>query len=459
MESGTLAAGTDRDTRRTLTRALIRWLPVLAAIPFALFFVSSAIVSYDDHLTPCQLILEQGGLPAVDACWECHQPPLYYLAGAAMLAAARGLSGALPPSLAFSTLKLLALLLSLGTLALLASLARRYFPDRPGLQLLALVVPLATPRFLLSGVMTGNDGAVLFTGTFVLWLAARGATVERRHLAWAAGLGAAAGLAVLSKYNGFALIPAVAAGIWAARRGIGWRRRFVAIAVAAAAFAALTGPWFVRNIVESGTPVPTRMAWGETPDSETYSLFDVRPLALLETPFRLEEVLKPGEGLPYLTHQVLTPADTSLWTKTYALFWADALYYLHQPPAAWTAARYVLAFPVCLVALFGLLVGWRRIARGEELGAPHRVASLVLVPVLLLLYFAFVVRYPWVRLNHGRASFLLPLLAPFGLCYALGFQALTAGRGPWLKWLLAGSLGLLVLSVVGYEAFLLARYL
>ena len=376
---------------------------------------------------------------------------------------ARAVSGALTPSLTFTTLKLLGLLFSLGTLALLVALVRRFFPERPGRQALVLALVLATPRFLLSGVMMGNDAAVLFFATLTLLVAARCAERED-DWAWTATAGVAAGAAVLAKYNALALVPVVgAAAIWPwwRRRSPG-RRAALRLAVAAAAFLLVTGPWFVRNVVETGTPLPSRMDRVTDIETDRYCLYDLRPVALLETPFALAERVQPGETLPYRDHQVLTAADTSLWTKTYALWWADALYYLAQPPAWTTAARYVAAFPVCLVALFGALFGLRALLSRKRRLAPAAaswVAPLALVPVLLFLYFAFVARYPWVRMGHGRASFLLPLVAPFALCWGLGVDALTERwPGPSMRRLLLSSLAVLVALGVAYTGFLIATY-
>ena len=435
-----------------------RWLPVAAALPLVLLWLGPHIVSYDDHVTPCRMILDDGALPAVDACWECHQPPLYYVVGAVALGVARAATGELGAATSFAALKLLNLLLALGTLALLAALVRRFFPDGPDrllVQTLALLLALVTPRFVLSSVMMGNDSAVLLLATLALWIAAKPVAGFGR----AAALGAVVGAAVLAKYNGFALVPAAAAAVlwpwW--RREATFGRAAARLAVAALVFGAVAAPWFVRNLVISGTPLPTRMARVQAIESDAYTLFDLRPLALLETPFRLAERVRPGQTLPYRDLQVLTPADTSLWTKTFALWWHDALYYLPQPAPAWTAARYVAAFPVCLVALLGLAAGLRALGRRRgpaPPGAAGHVAALVVVLALLALYVAFVARYPWVRMGHGRAAFLLPLVGPFALSWGLGWLALTSGRSRAVRGLLLGSLAALVALSVAYEVFL-----
>ncbi len=38
--------------------------------------------SFDDHYEPIFLLLEEGRIPPKDACWECFQPPVYYLLAA-----------------------------------------------------------------------------------------------------------------------------------------------------------------------------------------------------------------------------------------------------------------------------------------------------------------------------------------------------------------------------------------
>ena len=445
---------------RSVWVALRNWLPLLGALPFLLMAFSSARVAYDDHITPCEMILEDGRLPAVEACWECHQPPLYYLLGADSIAAARAVTGERSASVSYTALKLLGLLFALGTLLLISRLVRRFFPERPGLQALCIGLVLVTPLFLLTSILIGNDVAVLFFCTLALAVAA---VEEPVSLPRSVALGAVAGLAVLSKYNGFAVVPAVGVVLlWPLWRGEErWRPGLRRVIFATAAFLVLTGPWFLRNVITSGSPIPTRMERVERMDSVRYDLVRVHPIELLKTPFRLSERLQPGETLPYRGHQDLGPADRSLWTKTYALWWADALYYLAQPAPPWTAARYVAAFPVCLVALLGLVVGWVALVRRRRPAAPGagaRVATLVLAPVLLGLYFVFVARYPWVRMGHGRASFLVPLLAPFALSFGLGFAALTDGRPRWIAGALLGLFGVLAVLGSAYAGFLVLHY-
>lgn len=82
------------------------------------------------------------------------------------------------------------------------------------------------------------------------------------------------------------------------------------------------------------------------------------------------------------------------------------------------------------------------------------MAPLALTVALLALYLAFVARYPWVRMGHGRAAFLLPLLGPFALSWGLGYATLTTGRGRAWRAVLLGSLAVLVALCVAYEAFL-----
>ena len=38
--------------------------------------------SFDDHFQPISLIMQSGAVPAKNACWECYNPPVFYVVSA-----------------------------------------------------------------------------------------------------------------------------------------------------------------------------------------------------------------------------------------------------------------------------------------------------------------------------------------------------------------------------------------
>lgn len=91
------------------------------------------------------------------------------------------------------------LLLSLGSTYLIYSISKELFGSTNRALLAALVVNL-TPMALLGGVTAVHDNALVFFWLLTAWCAARFIRSEERS--WFLWMGAAAGLAVLSKYTG-----------------------------------------------------------------------------------------------------------------------------------------------------------------------------------------------------------------------------------------------------------------
>jgi hypothetical protein len=55
-----------------------------AALRMALAFVTPPEQAYDDHYEPVRIILKEGRLPSAADCWECYQPPAYYVVSAGL---------------------------------------------------------------------------------------------------------------------------------------------------------------------------------------------------------------------------------------------------------------------------------------------------------------------------------------------------------------------------------------
>ena len=49
-----------------------------------LYLANPPTNAFDDHFEPLFMLINSGHLPASDACWECQQPPLFYIISAAL---------------------------------------------------------------------------------------------------------------------------------------------------------------------------------------------------------------------------------------------------------------------------------------------------------------------------------------------------------------------------------------
>lgn len=113
---------------------------------------------------------------------------------------------------AFHLARFWSVLLSTATVAAVYGLARRVWPDQPGLALTATGVVAFLPEFAFVGAAINNDTAAALFGTLALW---GGMAIYRASGNWRAGWWAslALGFGLLSKVSTTALWPAVGLAI------------------------------------------------------------------------------------------------------------------------------------------------------------------------------------------------------------------------------------------------------
>jgi hypothetical protein len=181
--------------------------------------------------------------------YEDHQPPLYYLLAIPvywLFASEASAAGAVIP------LRLFSLLLGGVGVAMLMSILREFWPERPGLAWLGGGIVAFIPQFVAMMSAINNDALTLALLWLWLWLALRylrGATSP-----WV--LGGVLGLLLLTKSTGYgALVLAVLAIALRARRtgqSLRWSAREV-VFILGPAFV-LGALWWVRNSVVYGWP-------------------------------------------------------------------------------------------------------------------------------------------------------------------------------------------------------------
>jgi len=184
--------------------------------------------------------------PASLTAYEALQPPLYYwlMAPAARLLGGRSLAAQV------LVIRWLSALLASLAIPLVYQVARAVFAD-VRVALGCAAVAALMPEWALDVARVGNDGlsAVLFTG--VLWLGLK-LVEEGPRLRWAAALGTALGLGLLTKAWFLTAVPAVALlFLWLARGGVARAAR--AGALAAGIAAAISSWWYVHNVATTGT--------------------------------------------------------------------------------------------------------------------------------------------------------------------------------------------------------------
>jgi small subunit ribosomal protein S36 len=201
------------------------------------------------HLTPSYALPNQ----------MTQHPPAFYALGAGLLAAIPG-SGSWPAGLTVEVLRLLSILL-VAPLPLLAWATARALRAAPYVAEAAAVVPLVSPQLQRVGAGVNNDAllSVTFAGALLLLVKVAEGDHRRRT---ALGLGALAGLALLTKGFALALVPAIAlAYLVGNRRGVssprGPRRPWVLGLLSLAVAFAIGGWWYLVNLLRYGTLQPS----------------------------------------------------------------------------------------------------------------------------------------------------------------------------------------------------------
>jgi 4-amino-4-deoxy-L-arabinose transferase-like glycosyltransferase len=369
------------------------------------------------------LAIREGGLPHPYSGWSTFHPPLSHLVSA-------GAWALLEPFGARASLVGLRLPSMLGVLAAAFAVfvLARDRTGSPGLALAAATLACFVPVAQLAATMIGNEGLGAGLAALTLLALAR-LQQDPRDLRLAAAAGLCAGLAAITKFTG--LWCAAACALPFLRRDLG-RDGLRAGAACAALIVAIAAPVYLRNWASAGTPLPM---------TRTREPMRFSEAQLYAAPRRLADYVSVPLACgryPYVQVQnesgLLLGMNRSMQSVpclAYAGIWFDPFATRttpEAPPAAgapWgVALLYAGLVPTLLCALgFGRIAArsWRSRGRAPE-------APLALQTLFGLGSF---VAFTWLApsLAAAKASYLLPLLAPAGVAFALGAAALPpAGR-------------------------------
>ncbi len=343
---------------------------------------------------------------------ERHQPPLYYMIGAGLVAwtnrsdvddyfqpnpfASIGfvklnnqnvyLHDLTPRGgtlVAVWILRLYTLALATGALWLIYRAGQIAFPGRP-VGLLALALTVSIPGFVANGVSISNDSMVTFLfAAGVAWSlsAWRRGSIDQRDLFM---ISVILPFAALSKLTGAALYPLVygALGLAALTHRLSWRAVFRVVVVSLAASVLIAGWWYFRNWQLYGDPLAleaTLRIWGR---GKAVSV-------------GLSEVLFEAKGV---------------WDS----FWMTLGHFNIRGPE-WLYG-YVAA--ITLAGIAGLVVALRRVKQ--------RTGLLVLLATVGVIIAALITSTAKINVSQGRI--LYPALIGFAPLMALGWQSLLGRR-------------------------------
>jgi 4-amino-4-deoxy-L-arabinose transferase-like glycosyltransferase len=288
-----------RSGGRTRAAGRARFWPILVCLPLAFALVagrySVAVPPWEApdepaHFAYATHLLDAGALPRMVADGgptEAHQPPLYYLLAAALMApldrgdrsggfepnprfvwagqggqepnvALHGTADTFPYAgqvLALHVARLASVLAGALAVAVVVLLARALLPGRPSVALLAGGLVAFNPQFAFIGGVLSNDSLTALTCAAAALAAVRAARAPERAGGWLA-LGGLVGLALLTKLTAVFLVPLVGLTVLAlAVRARSPRLALRAGAAAGGPVALLCGWWFARNQLIYGDPL------------------------------------------------------------------------------------------------------------------------------------------------------------------------------------------------------------
>ena len=319
--------------------------------------------------------------------WETHQPPLYYLLCAPVYALSGG---------SIVTVRLVAALIQLVTIALAFRAARDLIPSRPELALgVAAFVAFLPTQAQLAGAIN-NDGLTTLICLTVFWRL--GLLVKSgQEVRGAAILGALLGAGILTKLTIFQLFPVVmvAYAVAAGAKQLSWKQAATRCGIALGVALLIASPWLIRNTLLYGDPLNLR----------------IFPLTAGPAPATPETMARYGlVGAAYWRIVAL---------RSFATFWFILPPNAIQPDLP----RFCL---VVLIALGGIIGALREPEREGVANGERRVVLLGMAAVVLLI--PFFVRFN-LQFFQAQGRYFLPVLLPVALVCLVGWGSVVgAGK-------------------------------
>jgi hypothetical protein len=405
----------------SLALALLAWAALFAR-KLALLPVT---VGFDapNHLNYVDWLVTRRELPLATDGWSMFHPPLFYALCAAALLGDPGRSDAL-------VLKSVVFASGAFTLVATALLARRLLPGDPAARALAILFAAVLPVNLYTAAYFSNESLHTLLLSLAL-LASVDVLLAARPRAWRLLLlGTLFGLAALTKFTALVVIPIalafVAVKLWREDRERP-ARLAARLLTASLPVLAIAGWFYLRNWILLGEPLVANwrlpgsgQTWWQQPGFHTLAYF---------TRF--------GEALvhPYMA------GFRSFWDSGYSTLWGDGFVGGRVFPSdrhgLWNydfmSIGYWMALPATLLLLLGALRGARMALHDDD---PGRRAAFGLCAAaawglgLAYLYLTLALAF----FAQAKATYLLALLTPLALWFALGFR--------WLDSALAGRPGL-----------------
>ncbi len=393
---------------------------VAVVLLFAALFLPMAVLRAPDsgwdaqaHIDYVRYVAQGRGVPLADQGWEMYQPPAYYFVAAGVYRLFLPLSNRASqpfrlPSPDFLALKvvqlmtpifvLLQILIVKRTLRLIDR-ARRTSP-------IVLGFAVLLPMQIYASSFISNEVFSSLTISASLFLLVRIVGGNRFGVTPSLALGACLALSCLSKYTGLLMMVATSLVylVFFLKKSVDGKKLAISFLAVAALVIGLAGPYYYRNWVHFGRPLPINQELSNCPSLGYSSLgFYIGPSLI-------------GTGvLDKFVARTLSFPDGN-----YSSMWLDNSH-KSRPWTRWfeVAIYYLAVFPTFLIA-----AGFCRCVAGLRADTAYSKACLPVVTIFVLAIFAyinFVLRIS--QFETVRAFYLLSQIIPLAVFLDVGTRS------------------------------------
>lgn len=369
------------------------------------------LISYDplSHIAPVKILMTEGRLWEIEECWECHQPPLFYVACAFILKFAEYFCDVTPHA-EIKILQTFSGIFGIMFLLLAYIILKRVFSGNPRSFVFSFALIALNAQFASLSSMFTNDMAVSLLILFTLYLAHRFTLEGDLSFFRMTILSAVTALGILTKYNAVAVIPSVLIYLLFFS---GVKNRIRSAAFYTLLTSATISPWFARNMAISDNLFPIFKSFNlQMEHRHEYDFLSIPVVALLKTPFELDEKLQndPGARLPYVKYQILNDSDRSFFTELYSLFLFDSTYHFPVPPPLLIFMLYLSGLPLVLFFACGIYLFLSKKILFKEASPFFLLLAFQLISLLI-----FAVEYPLAEMGTVKSIFIFASTVPFAL--------------------------------------------
>jgi len=317
----------DRKADRKYRYLFIACITFGIILRFSLSWINHPLNEFDDHYKPVFRIVQTGTIPGKLDCWECYQPPVFYVTCAIV-----------GKILAYFDVPLLHIMKSLQFLNFLfgsitvwiSFLILKRLPVSDFARLWGLGLISFMPRHIYMSAMFGNDALSYLGISVCIYLLLRIMDGEHVFITRLLLLSAAVSLTIFTKYNTFIIIPTVCIAflllMWGSER-INLKQAVVKGTIVLLMPLIILGGYCVHNEKTYGAALPFNTVLRNPVDCQPSDELQRDFLSFKPWLFIRYPILRPGQL-------------NSFWTLMYSSTWfdTDAKYMMKTGPVdLWTS--------------------------------------------------------------------------------------------------------------------------